>query len=77
MITKRNFLHCYSALIFTLMGGFVQAEEPKKITIAYFADSHASLEEHPELFWNEKGQEEIVMAGGFARLFAANEQIRK
>jgi len=49
---------------------------PKRITLAYIADLHAQLEQHPELFWHE-GKEEIAVAGGVARIARAMELLRK
>lgn len=40
------------------------------LTLLFVADLHAQIEEHPELFWNE-GTDEVVTAGGFARLSQA------
>lgn len=48
---------------------------PATVTLLYFADLHAQLEEHPELFWRG-GQEEIAVAGGLARIAAAAGQVR-
>jgi sulfur-oxidizing protein SoxB len=48
----------------------------RTVTIAYFADIHGQLEEHPELFWNG-GREEIATAGGAARIAAVIERWRK
>lgn len=45
------------------------------VTIVYFADLHAQLEEHDELFWEHRPYE-LVRAGGLARLAAAVRQIR-
>lgn len=60
-----------------LVFGISQAQEsPKRITLAYIADLHAQLEQHPELFWHG-GKEEIVMAGGVARIARAMELLRK
>ncbi len=48
------------------------AEESKKITLVYFADSHAQIDEHIELFWKEDGSaEELALAGGYPRMHAA------
>lgn len=40
------------------------------ITLLFFADLHAQLEEHPELFWSD-GVDRIETAGGFARVAQA------
>ncbi|QQR41786.1 5'-nucleotidase C-terminal domain-containing protein [Myxococcus xanthus] len=47
----------------------------QQLTVLYVADLHAQLRAHPELFWND-GKERIEMAGGFARVAAAIQQIR-
>jgi S-sulfosulfanyl-L-cysteine sulfohydrolase len=49
---------------------------PRQVTVLYVADLHAQLEAHPELFWRN-GEERIETAGGFARVAAAIDQIRK
>ncbi|HYG33224.1 MAG TPA: bifunctional metallophosphatase/5'-nucleotidase, partial [Clostridia bacterium] len=57
----------------------VAADAPqpaREVTLLYIADLHAQLEEHPELFWNS-GKEELVPAGGLARVAAAVNSIRK
>lgn len=46
------------------------------LTVLYVADLHAQLEPHPERFWRD-GEERLETAGGFARLAAAIDQIRK
>ncbi len=48
----------------------------KTITLAYFADLHAQLEPHPELFWSE-GQDETTTAGGVSRLATAIAALRR
>ncbi len=48
----------------------------RHVTLAYFADLHAQLEPHPELFWHGRTQE-VAEAGGVARIAAAVEQIRR
>lgn len=73
---RRNLILMLFTLI-TLASEWTFADNRKTITLSYFADSHAQLHEHPELFWTEDGNEEIVMAGGFARLYAANEKLRQ
>lgn len=45
------------------------------ITIAYFADLHAQLEPHPDLFWSA-GRDETATAGGVSRLAAAIASLR-
>lgn len=53
-----------------------EAERTSKLTVLFVADLHGQLEPHPELFWNEKG-ERVEAAGGFARIAAAIEAIRR
>lgn len=55
-----------------------QPEKParKHLTVLYVADLHAQLQPHPELFWHD-GEAHTEPAGGFARVAAAIEQIRK
>lgn len=55
----------------------VQANPPmqKKITFAFFADIHGQLEEHPEMYWSS-GKDEIVPAGGVARIAKLMREIR-
>ncbi|NLE46940.1 MAG: bifunctional metallophosphatase/5'-nucleotidase [Sandaracinaceae bacterium] len=50
-------------------GGERKAME-RRLTLLFFADLHAQVEEHPELFWDESG-DRIAMAGGFARVAQA------
>ncbi len=53
------------------------ADAPRTITLAYFADLHAQLEPHPELYWS-RGKDELVReAGGVARLATAIRDLRK
>lgn len=60
-----------------LLSQFSYGKEKVELTLVYFADSHAQMEEHPELFWSEDGSsEEIVTAGGFARMFAAMKKMK-
>ena len=47
----------------------------KKITLAFFADIHGQLEEHPEMYWSS-GKDEIVPAGGVARIAQLLKDIR-
>lgn len=49
--------------------------ERRQVTVLYVADLHGQLEPHPELFWGPEG-ERIEVAGGFARVRAAVDQIR-
>ncbi|MCL5745912.1 MAG: bifunctional metallophosphatase/5'-nucleotidase [Acidobacteria bacterium] len=58
------------------LGGTARMDQPRHITLAYIADLHAQVEEHPELFWHG-GKEEIAMAGGLARIAKAVELLRK
>lgn len=52
------------------------SDQPRTITLAYFADLHAQLEPHPELFWS-RGKDELVKeAGGVARLATAIRALR-
>jgi len=55
----------------------VRATPPmqKKITFAFFADIHGQLEEHPEMYWSS-GKDEIVPAGGVARIAKLMREIR-
>lgn len=46
-----------------------------RVSLVYFADLHAQLEEHDELFWSG-GRDELVRAGGVARIAAAAKAIR-
>ncbi len=41
--------------------------QTKRITLAFYADIHGQLEEHPEMYWSS-GKDEIVPAGGIARI---------
>lgn len=50
-------------------------DNKQTVTIAYFADLHAQLEEHHELFWRG-GKEDMDMAGGVARIAAAAGELR-
>ena len=50
---------------------------PRSATLLFFADTHAQLEEHPELFWTRDGKTEIVAAGGYARLAHVIASIRR
>jgi sulfur-oxidizing protein SoxB len=53
------------------------AGPPRTVTLAYFADLHAHLEPHPELFW-ARGRDELVKdAGGVARLATAIRALRR
>lgn len=52
------------------------APNEQGVSLVYFADIHAQMESHPELFWS-RGKEGIVPAGGLARLAAAVEDIRR
>ncbi|NVB80808.1 MAG: bifunctional metallophosphatase/5'-nucleotidase [Kofleriaceae bacterium] len=54
-----------------------QAAAPKRASLLFFADTHAQLEEHPELFWDAEGRTEVVQAGGYARLARAIADIRR
>lgn len=45
-------------------------------TIMFFADAHADLESHPELFVKSDGSRETVPAGGYARIAHAARAIR-
>lgn len=63
-------------VLWTGMSG-AYAQVTKKITIAYFSDLHAQVEEHPELFWYDNGTEEMATAGGASRMAALLERIRK
>jgi 2',3'-cyclic-nucleotide 2'-phosphodiesterase (5'-nucleotidase family) len=47
----------------------------KRITFAFFADIHGQLEEHPEMYW-ASGKDEIVPAGGVARIAKLMREIR-
>ncbi len=58
-------------------GGEAAESAPKQMTLLFVADIHAQLEEHPELFWTEDGEERLEMAGGFARLASAIAEIRE
>lgn len=54
------------------------AEPPgKRATLLFFSDTHAQLEEHPELFWSRDGRTEVVRAGGYPRLARAVADIRR
>lgn len=46
------------------------ASAAQDVTLLFFADLHAQLEEHPELFWSDEG-DRIETAGGFARVAQA------
>ena len=48
----------------------------KHVTVLYVADLHAQLRAHPELFWRD-GAERLETAGGFARVAAAIDAIRR
>lgn len=51
-------------------------DKPRSVSLVYFADLHAQLEPHAELFWH--GDEaEMTTAGGVARIASAIEEIRK
>ena len=54
-----------------------QEQDAERVTVLFVADLHAQLEEHPELFWSDDEEDRIEMAGGFARLSNAIEQIRQ
>ena len=60
----------------TPRGNTVMPPETKRATLLFFADTHAQLEEHPELFWSADGRTEVVRAGGYARLARAIADIR-
>lgn len=47
----------------------------KKITLAFLADIHGQLEEHPEMYW-ASGKNEIVTAGGVPRIAKLMREIR-
>lgn len=49
----------------------------RRATLLFFSDTHAQLEEHPELFWTPDGRTEIALAGGYARLAQAVKEIRR
>ena len=60
----------------------VEAADPprarsRSITLAYFADLHAQLEPHPELFWSKGSDELVTEAGGVARLASALRALRR
>ena len=66
----RNVLKMIALALSALIATEAQARPPegggagrKTITLAYFADLHAQLEPHPELFWSE-GRDETATAGG-------------
>jgi len=54
----------------------VPAPADRRVTLLFFADAHADLETHPELFWGPEGKTETAMAGGYARLAAAAKSIK-
>lgn len=56
--------------------GVDDADEPRQVTVLFVADLHAQLEPHPELFWDEDDPERLEVAGGFARVAAAIQEIR-
>jgi sulfur-oxidizing protein SoxB len=49
----------------------------RELTLLFFSDAHVDLETHPEIFWSADGRTEIVPAGGYARLAAAANAIKK
>ena len=53
------------------------ASEARQVTILYVADLHAQIEPHPELFWSDDGEDRLEIAGGFARVTEAINQIRE
>lgn len=53
------------------------APTARNVTLLFFADAHADLEAHPELFWTADGKTETAMAGGYARLAAASKAIKR
>ncbi len=53
------------------------SEAPRTVTLAYFADLHAQLEPHPELFWSAGTEELAPETGGVARLAAALRKLRR
>jgi 2',3'-cyclic-nucleotide 2'-phosphodiesterase (5'-nucleotidase family) len=52
------------------------ASDGQSVSLVYFADIHAQMESHPELFWSH-GKEEIAEAGGMSRIATAVEEIRR
>lgn len=70
------------ALLVALMGlaacAATMRDQParKHVTLLFAADLHAQLRPHPELFWHGEEQR-IEEAGGFARLAAVIQSIRK
>jgi len=48
----------------------------RHVTVLYVADLHAQLEPHPERFWRD-GETRLETAGGFARVAAAIDRIKK
>lgn len=55
----------------------VTAPPDREVTLLFFADAHADMETHPELFWKPDGSVETAPAGGYARLASAANQIRR
>lgn len=53
-----------------------ESAQARRATLLFFSDAHAELEEHPEMFLSH-GQAEVVPAGGYARMAAAVQAIRK
>ncbi len=53
------------------------SDEARQMTVLFVADLHAQLEAHPELFWQEGEEDRLEIAGGFARVAAAIDQIRQ
>lgn len=48
----------------------------RQVTVLYVADLHAQLESHHEVFHRGDADERTVLAGGFARLATAIEEVR-
>ncbi|MFN3653361.1 MAG: bifunctional metallophosphatase/5'-nucleotidase [Armatimonadota bacterium] len=65
-----------AAALASLAVSAAQASKARSVSLVYFADLHAQLEPHPELFWHD-GREEIASAGGVSRIAAAVEEIRR
>jgi sulfur-oxidizing protein SoxB len=75
-LTRRKM--CGTTLAAMASASFSRAGTPsaeKKITLAFFADIHGQLEEHPEMYW-AGGKDEIVTAGGVARIAKLMREIR-
>ncbi len=60
----------------SMSAGTTSPSNPREVVILHMADTHAALDVHPEIFFDEKGEATFRPAGGFPLLAAAIEKER-